>query len=85
MSDGEGLRRFLGGLLMAAGGVIALLSGLCSGLYEVALFPGWRHIASGPSLLVMSIPLLAGFFPILIGIGLFLLGRGMLRPPPAAP
>ncbi len=81
--------RFLGGLLIAAGGLIAALSGLCSLTFVAATL---GQAFRGPGVLTN---LLGGFFlvaivggtPFAIGAALVIAGRAVLRTPPtpAAP
>ena len=68
------MKSFFGGVLLAAGILIAGVSGLCS---LVVLGMG----VTEPSGLADVLPmvLLFGGVPFLIGLGLFFLGRSMIR------
>ena len=81
------MTRFVGGLLMAIGGLIAGLCGLCTGVYAVVMIvsvasaalagDGWRALtAMGGAVMVA---LIVGGVPIAIGTGLFVIGRRQLR------
>jgi hypothetical protein len=64
------MNRFWGGLLIAAGVVIALLSGLCTLAFAPSMLAGGpRAVAS--SVLVVAV---AGGAPFLVGVGLAILG-----------
>jgi hypothetical protein len=67
--------RFFGGLLMAAGGLIAVSAGLCSAFVT---FVGMTQSGSGLAPLV----LLFGGIPFAIGLALFFVGRGLFREKP---
>ena len=80
MSDGAG-QRFFGGLLIAVGGLIATLSGLCS-LGFVAMSLG--NAFKGPSVLsnLLGGVFLVGLFgglPFMFGVALIVAGRAALR------
>ena len=69
---------------MAVGGLVTVLCGLCTGVFEFISIAQWFNPAPphadsldfGPPF----VPLLFGVVPILIGVGLFLWGRRMSRP-----
>ena len=73
--------RFFGGLLMAAGGLIAVSAGLCSVVVSII-----GLTESGPTveLLTAGLPLVlvVGGVPIAIGLALFFVGRGLFRERP---
>lgn len=75
------LWRFVGGLLMAIGGVIALLSGLCSAVFVIGmlveLFSGRGSL--GELLSIGLMVLIVGGVPFAIGFGLFVVGRNARR------
>jgi hypothetical protein len=80
--DGRPVQAFIGGALMVIGGLIGGLSGLCTAMVMFSgLFGGsLRDYAS-----LAALALAAGFFPILIGVGLFIGGRVLYKdaqPPP---
>jgi len=65
-------KRFLGGLLMAVGGLIALLCGMCT---LVFLNNSWASEA----LIALLASLVLGGIPSAVGVALFLLGRSIYR------
>lgn len=67
--------RLFGAMLMAAGGLIAGLCGLCSAVFLVSLLVKDAG-AFGPMLLVT---LIFGGVPIALGFGLFVWGRSLWR------
>lgn len=83
--SGRAVVKLFGGLLMAAGGLIAGLCGLCSAGVVI------MTVSDGPDGLRSSIllALMFGGPPIVIGAGLFLWGRSLWRGPkpprPAGP
>ena len=83
-SDPSPTRRLIGGLLMAVGGLIAVLSGVCTGYVQVVFLLDWRHAPPpGPDNHELHfppwLPLLFGAVPILVGVGLFFCGRWLFR------
>ena len=73
--------KFFGGVLMAIGILIAGLSGLCSLLLLVDPST-WSGPSSGESLSIIAV---VGGIPFVIGAGLILLGRVLMKqgaPPP---
>ena len=73
------MKRFFGGILMALGILVAGLSGLCT-----LIFVGLSLFATGSgSGVVQGVlgSLLSGALPILIGVGLILAGRALLKKP----
>ena len=85
------VRRFFAMLLMATGGLIAGLSGLCSAAVLVTvLVPlavgGAGGGGLGGFINLVGMILVFGGIPFAIGAGLFVLGRNLLRPrTPASP
>lgn len=72
------MKMLFGGLLLAIGGLIALLSGLCSAYFMlVALGSGGDMINQLPGMLVLV--LFIGGIPFAIGFGLFQWGRSLIR------
>ncbi|MBI1199432.1 MAG: hypothetical protein GC203_16345 [Phenylobacterium sp.] len=84
--NGHAVQRFFGVLLVAAGALIGGLSGLCTlfgvgaGLLEMLAHPG-------DGLSFIGIALAVGAIPIIVGVGLFIAGRGLVRGagPPSGP
>lgn len=74
-------KRFFGALLMAVGGLIAGLCGLCTGgfivVFLVLAFRGNSDFDSPMGAILF--PLMQGGVPILIGLGLFFIGRRLYR------
>jgi hypothetical protein len=70
------MKMLFGGLLLAIGGLIAMLSGLCSAWILIATLGS----GSGSEALGMT-PMVAivGGIPFAIGAGLFLWGRSLIR------
>jgi hypothetical protein len=62
-----------GGILLAVGGLIALLTGLCSA-YFMVLF-----ISDSGGSAMLPLVLLIGGIPFAIGLGLFFWGRSLVR------
>lgn len=76
--------RFFGGLMMAAGGLIAVSAGLCSAVVSVM---GLTDGGNTTELITMGLPLvlLFGGIPIAIGLTLFFVGRRLYRERPGGP
>ncbi len=75
---GRAIAKLFGALLMAAGGLIAGLCGLCSAVFLFSL------AASDPSGVggMAMVALFVGGIPTAVGVGLFLAGRKVWRGPP---
>jgi hypothetical protein len=75
-------RSFFGAALIAVGGLVALLCGLCTLTYFVmgasSLGKGGEEGAYGPIMMIASV--LMGGAPTAIGVGLVLAGRAMRKP-----
>ena len=81
MSDpGVSVVRFFGAILMAVGGLVAVLCGGCTaiavglGVYEIAVGK-----ARGEDFGLIVMFLIFGGVPFVVGAGLFLAGRAMRR------
>ncbi|WP_298168273.1 hypothetical protein [Novosphingobium sp.] len=73
------MKRLFGGLLLAAGIMIMLTSGLCT-LAVIGI--GASEVARDPTVLVaLYLPLIVGGVPFAIGFGLYKWGRALLRQP----
>lgn len=73
------MKRLFGGLLLAAGIMIMLTSGLCT---LVVIGIGASEVARDPTVLVaLYLPLIVGGVPFAIGFGLYKWGRSLLRQP----
>lgn len=72
-------QRFAGGCLMAVGGLIATLCGLCTALFVIG--PIWYALSSGGAFAwpLSAIGLVIGGIPTAIGVVLFVLGLRMIR------
>jgi len=84
VTDHDGGRRvakLFGALLMAVGGLMAALCGLCSA--GVVIMSGANGV--GGAAPAMMLALIFGGPPIVIGVGVFLWGRSLWRGPPAKP
>lgn len=84
MTD-RAIPRLFGAILMAVGGLIALLSGSCTLL--VMGFGAFDNASAGELLSVLPLALLFGAPPFAVGAGLFIWGRSLFRgpkPPPVA-
>ena len=80
-APGRAVAKLFGALLMAVGGLMAGLCGLCSaGVVIITISDGGNGIGSS-----MMLALIFGGPPIVVGIGLFLWGRSLWRGPPAKP
>jgi hypothetical protein len=73
--------RFFGGLLMAAGGLIAVSAGLCSVVVSIMAL---TETSSTAEMITSGLPLvlLFGGVPVAIGLTLFFVGRGLYRERP---
>jgi hypothetical protein len=69
------MKMLFGGLLLAIGGLIALLSGLCSAYFLLSMI-GTRGSEAGELLFLV---LFVGGIPFAIGLGLFFWGRSLVR------
>jgi len=74
------MQKFFGGLLMGCGILIAGVSGLCVLILGVTFFDEFGG-DGGVSEFISMIPMLLGYagIPIGIGVGLFFLGRYVIR------
>lgn len=80
-TEGHGVRRFFGGLLMAVGFLMAALCGLCTVVFVISgLTEGRGELFSGGDIAIMA--LFIGGLPTLIGVGLVAGGRALWKPPP---
>lgn len=69
---------FFGAMLIGVGALIAVLCGLCTGVFFIGgLFGGRGDMFGGVDIAIMS--LFIGGIPTAIGVGLFYGGRAMLR------
>ena len=68
------MKGFFGGILFGCGILIAGLSGLCSGLLLITSVLGGEDAT-----MVVPMTLLFGGIPFAVGIGLFFLGRSVMR------
>ena len=73
------LQKFLGGLLMAVGGLIAALCGVCTLYFTVASLATSGEF-SGPSMLVLVLPI--GGIPTVLGGLIAFAGWRLYRPKP---
>lgn len=71
------MKSVLGGILLAVGLLVMGLSGLCSGVFVVMMLAEGSLDSEMLSILLM--PLIIGGVPFVIGLGLFVLGRVLLR------
>jgi hypothetical protein len=73
--------RFFGGLMMAAGGLIAVSAGLCSAVISVM---GLTDGGTTEEILTEGVPLVlvVGGTPFAIGVTLFFVGRRLYRERP---
>lgn len=76
--------RFVGGALVAVGLLMMLLCGGCGALFFVGFL--WSAFtASNPEdFSFVLMPIVLGGVPAGIGLGLFVAGQGLRRPPPVA-
>ncbi len=73
------MRSFFGWLLLLVGGLMMTLCGLCTAVFFVAgLMPHGDASFTAMSLFI-------GGIPTAIGVGLFIAGRSLTRPPPRPP
>jgi len=80
------VRGFLGAALIAIGALIMLLCGGCGALFFVAFLVDTLAHPNDAAMLLM--PLVLGGVPAAVGLGLFVVGRGLRRPrhvPPENP
>lgn len=67
------MKMLFGGLLLAIGGMIALLSGLCSAYFVLTV------LGTGGNREILLFVLFVGGIPFVIGFGLFRWGLWMVR------
>ena len=83
MSDGSAVRRFFAGLLMAVGGLIAVLCGGCTvfflGTAILTSLRGGESSNASDALGLGISAILFGGMPTVVGVALFLWGRRMKR------
>ena len=88
-TDPNPVTRFFGGLMMAAGILIAATAGLCSlGLTVFALVDTAKTSSGNVGeLITLGLPmvLLFGGIPLGVGLALFFIGRRLFRERPANP
>jgi hypothetical protein len=81
MSEGKDLIvRLFGAMLMAVGGLIVVLCGLCSAAFLVNVLTSasqYGNSAGALSTILFILPI--GGVPILIGVGIFFWGRVLFR------
>lgn len=71
------MRRFLGGLLVATGILLAATTGLCTGVVIIMALPG---LIQRPSEMLSASPfLLIGILPCALGVFMVVKGLPMLR------
>jgi hypothetical protein len=78
MAEPSPLQKFMGGLLMAVGGMIATLCGACTLYFAVISFFQRGGEFAGPGMLVLILPV--GGIPTLIGALLAWQGWRLYRP-----
>lgn len=71
------MKSVFGGILLAVGLIVMTLSGLCSGVFVAMMLAEGSLDSEMLSILLM--PLVIGGVPFVIGLGLFVLGRVLLR------
>jgi hypothetical protein len=76
MSDNNAVQRFFGHVLMAVGGLIALLCGGCTVVF-LGMAAQTGNVATFATLGTAA--LVIGGLPTAVGVGLFVLGRGMAK------
>lgn len=69
------MKMLFGGLLLAIGGLIALLSGLCSAYFLLSILGSYGSDVGT----VLMLVLFFGGIPFAIGFGLFQWGRSLIR------
>jgi hypothetical protein len=93
MSDNKTVQRFFAYVLMAIGGLIALLCGGCTVVFLGALInsalinvggrgpvtPAWRYNAFWGVIRFSIVPLVVGGLPTAVGVVMFVLGRRMAK------
>jgi hypothetical protein len=79
LSDRRARKRFVGMLLMSAGGLLALLCGLCTLVLSIGFIASPGTVQSAANLTFLLIPLIVGGVPTAIGVMLFWIGLGMYR------
>ena len=81
-SEPSAVKRAFGALLMAVGGLIATLSGLCSVLFLVSMvFAVMDSHSANDAMVPLLIVFVVGGVPFALGAGLFVLGRHLRRRP----
>ncbi|WP_421932607.1 hypothetical protein [Phenylobacterium sp.] len=83
MSEPRSARRLFGTALMAVGGLMAALSGLCTlGYAGVGLVAAIQGGDDGYGIVILIVALAAGLVPILFGVGLYFGGKALRKPRP---
>ncbi len=72
-------RRFVGMLLMAAGGLLALLCGLCTAVFSVGFIVSATDGRYPTQLSPLLLPLIIGGVPTAAGVTLFWVGLNIFR------
>ena len=72
------LQKFIGGLLMAVGGLIAALCGVCTLYFTVASLATSSGEFAGPSMLILVLPI--GGIPMVLGGLIAFAGWRLYRP-----
>jgi hypothetical protein len=72
-------KRLLGGLLMAGGGMIALLCGLCTLVISASMVTGPISNHQPVYLTTLLVPLIIGGVPTAVGVVIFLIGLSIFR------
>jgi hypothetical protein len=70
------MKMLFGGILLAIGGLIALLSGACSMWFLVSIIGSATGADAGG---IIMLVLFVGGIPFAIGLGLFFWGRSLVR------
>lgn len=73
-------QRFFGALLMAVGGLIALLCGGCGAIFIVGGLVSLFSPSPQDGPMIAGMGLVVGGIPALLGVAMFLAGRGLRKP-----
>jgi len=85
MSEPRTVQRFFGAALIGVGALMMLLCGGCGALFLVSFLVSAVQSPNAGGLGMAIFPLVLGGLPALVGLGLFVGGRRLRRPPSSPP
>lgn len=85
MSEPGAVQRFFGAALIGVGVLMMVLCGGCGALFFAGFLFGGLTSSNSEDLNFLWLPILMGGLPALVGLGLFVGGRRLRRPPSSPP